>query len=155
MLSRWSCNKYAIYFCLRIFFLQNKTTINNTESGKLFTWGYNEHGELGNGNTSHSSSPCLVDLKTPQTIIQCGLYHTVSLSSRNFFFHYFLFAEDGSVWSWGLNDAGRVGNGKAYSVNSVVPECVSLLKGKNVINLWSMGHSTIVLCDGTHILNIF
>jgi alpha-tubulin suppressor-like RCC1 family protein len=70
------------------------------------------------------------------------------------FFHYFFVAEDGSVWSWGLNYQGRVGNGKT-SGNSVVPECVSLLKGKNIINLWSMRDSTIVLCDGTHILNTF
>jgi alpha-tubulin suppressor-like RCC1 family protein len=62
-----------VFFC--------KTTINNTESGKLFTWGWNFCGQLGNGNTSDSSSPCLVDLKTPQTNIQCGMYHTVSLSS--------------------------------------------------------------------------
>ena len=64
-------------------------------------------------------------------------------------------AEDGSVWSWGTNALGRVQNISTYSVNSVVPECVSLLKGKNIINLWSMGQSTIVLCDGTHILNTF
>jgi len=71
------------------------------------------------------------------------------------FFSLFFVAEDGSVWSWGLNENGRVGNGKTDSVNSVVPECVSLLKGKNIINLWSMAQSTIVLCDGTHILNTF
>jgi len=128
--------------------------ISLTESGKLFTWGYNQHGELGNGNTSNSSSPCLVDLKTPQTIIQCGGVHTVSLSSISLFFIIFV-AEDGSVWSWGWNKEGRVGNGKTDSVKSVVPECVSLLKGKNIINLWSMAQSTIVLCDGTHILNTF
>ena len=71
------------------------------------------------------------------------------------FFSLLFVAEDGSVWSWGLNEDGRVGNGKTDSVNSVVPECVSLLKGKNIINLWSMASSTIVLCDGTHILNTF
>jgi len=71
------------------------------------------------------------------------------------FFSLFFVAEDGSVWSWGSNENGRVGNGKTDSVNSVVPECVSLLKGKNIINLWSMRASTIVLCDGTHILNTF
>jgi alpha-tubulin suppressor-like RCC1 family protein len=71
------------------------------------------------------------------------------------FFSLFFVAEDGSVWSWGWNYQGRVGNGKTDDVNSVVPECVSLLKGKNIINLWSMAHSTIVLCDGTHILNTF
>jgi alpha-tubulin suppressor-like RCC1 family protein len=71
------------------------------------------------------------------------------------FFSLFFVAEDGSVWSWGLNENGRVGNGKTANVNSVVPECVSLLKGKNIINLWSMAASTIVLCDGTHIRNTF
>ena len=95
-----------------------------------------------------------MDLKTPQTIIQCGGVHTVSLSSISLFFIIFV-AEDGSVWSWGWNKEGRVGNGKTDSVKSVVPECVSLLKGKNIINLWSMAQSTIVLCDGTHILNTF
>ena len=138
---------------------QKNTTINNTESGKLYTWGCNQFGELGNGNTFNSSSPCLVNLKTPQTNTQCGGNHTVSLSSIKhftlFFIIVFFVAEDGSVWSWGLNENGRVGNGKTDSVKSVVPECVSLLKGKNIINLWSMADSTIVLCDGTHILNTF
>jgi alpha-tubulin suppressor-like RCC1 family protein len=69
---------------------QKNTTINNTESGKLFTWGNNEYGQLGNGNTSNSSSPCLVDLKTPQTIIQCGGNHTVSLSSIKHFTLFFI-----------------------------------------------------------------
>ena len=83
--------------------------------------------------------------------------HSFTLKYQTFytFFHYFFVAEDGSVWSWGANEKGRVGNGETDSVNSVVPECVSLLKGKNIINLWSMQASTIVLCDGTHILNTF
>jgi len=83
--------------------------------------------------------------------------HSFTLKYQTFytFFSLFFVAEDGSVWSWGSNDNGRVGNGKTDSVNSVVPECVSLLKGKNIINLWSMANSTIVLCDGTHILNTF
>ena len=83
--------------------------------------------------------------------------HSFTLKYQTFytFFYYFFVAEDGSVWSWGWNSGGRVGNGKTNSVLSVVPECVSLLKGKNIINLWSMAHSTIVLCDGTHILNTF
>ena len=83
--------------------------------------------------------------------------HSFTLKYQTFytFFHYCFVAEDGSVWSWGDNDSGRVGNGKTDSVKSVVPECVSLLKGKNIINLWSMAQSTIVLCDGTHILNTF
>ncbi len=97
-----------------------------------------------------------MDLKTPQTIIQCGFYHTVSLSSiKHFTLFYCFFAEDGSVWSWGSNKNGRVGNGETHDVNSVVPEWVSLLKGKNIINLWSMAASTIVLCDGTHFQHFF
>ncbi len=76
--------------------------------------------------------------------------HSFTLKYRTFyFFSLFFTAEDGSVWSWGLNEKGRVGNGKTEDVNSVVPDCVSLLKGQNIINLWSMAHSTIVLCDGT------
>ena len=81
-------------------------------------------------------------------------FHSQVSNILHFFSLYFV-AEDGSVWSWGWNKDGRVGNGKTDSVNSVVPECVSLLKGKNIINLWSMAASTIVLCDGTHILNTF
>ena len=85
-----------------------------------------------------------------------SFHHSMWILSHSFtlkyetFYTFFIIVEDGSVWSWGLSAQGRVGNGKTDNVNSVVPECVSLLKGKNIINLWSMNASTIVLCDGTH-----
>lgn len=55
--------------------------------------------------------------------------------------------EDGSVWSWGWNDKGRLGNGKTDNTKYVIPVRISL-KGK-AMNISSMSNSTIVSCEGT------
>ncbi|MBF0487186.1 MAG: hypothetical protein HQK98_03410 [Nitrospirae bacterium] len=77
--------------------------------GSVWTWGYNNHGQLGNGTTSNSLTPVLVRALTES--IASGEQHSVVLRS------------DGTVWAWGYNGYGQLGNNSTS--NSSVPVEVS------------------------------
>lgn len=68
--------------------------------GSLWTWGLNSHGELGDGTTdkrySHEQA---LRIMTDVTDISSGLYHGMAV--RN----------DGSLWAWGSNEVGQLGDG--------------------------------------------
>ena len=72
--------------------------------GTVWCWGWNAFGQLGNGTTNDSWVP-----------IQAGLTATppmtnvVKLGGRP----YFTLAEkaDGTIWAWGMNQFGQMGNG--------------------------------------------
>jgi alpha-tubulin suppressor-like RCC1 family protein len=85
--------------------------------GKLYAWGYNADGQLGNGTTTGSSTPVVVNLPagvTP-TAITKGYYHSLAIGS------------DGKLYAWGRNNAGALGNGT--TTNSSTPVVVSLPAG--------------------------
>jgi len=64
--------------------------------GTVWTWGWNEHGQLGDGTTTNRHTPVQVQNLTNVTAISTNSFHTVAL--RN----------DGTVWAWG---AGQLGDG--------------------------------------------
>jgi alpha-tubulin suppressor-like RCC1 family protein len=97
-------------------------TVALTEDGKVFCWGLNDDGQLGNGAQlkspgEFSAGPPLysnipvqvVTGKNPEdgssvelsgiVSIAAGGYHTVALKN------------DGTVWAWGYNEQGQLGNG--------------------------------------------
>ena len=74
-----------------------------TSEGKVYAWGDNSYGEVGDGTTSMRPSPVAVDdsgLLSGKTItaIASGLQN-MALSS------------DGGLFAWGYNDSGQVGDG--------------------------------------------
>jgi len=69
-------------------------------NGSVWTWGYNGLDALGNGGTTTSSTPGLVSgLSGTITAITSGYDHVAAL------------ANDGTVWTWGYNPSGQLGNG--------------------------------------------
>tara|TARA_R110000751_G_scaffold303448_1_gene418142 strand:- start:199 stop:1338 length:1140 start_codon:yes stop_codon:yes gene_type:complete len=77
--------------------------------GTLWAWGYNETGALGDGTVVTKSSP-----------VQVGSLTTwASLSkTEHLFFH--AVKTDGTLWAWGDNSSGRLGDGTAVNKSSPV-----------------------------------
>jgi alpha-tubulin suppressor-like RCC1 family protein len=72
-------------------------------NGQVWGWGYNINGQIGNGTTTTTGCGC-IPTPTQSTIsnvvqIEAGGYHTLALRS------------DGTVWAWGYNLNGQLGDG--------------------------------------------
>ena len=118
-------------------------TVAIDEEGKVYTWGYNEDGELGDGTTNNSSVPiCISDISGNILIgkkivqISAGGCHTVAID------------EEGKVYTWGNNTYGQLGNGTANDSN--VPICISdisgnILNGKKIVQISAGDRHTIAM----------
>jgi alpha-tubulin suppressor-like RCC1 family protein len=102
----------------------------------LSAWGGNHFGELGNGTTTDSSTPVQVtDPNDPSgylsgvQAIAAGSFHSLALKN------------DGTVWAWGGNFAGQLGNG-TYT-DSSTPVQVGNLDGVKTIAA-GLSHSLAV-----------
>jgi alpha-tubulin suppressor-like RCC1 family protein len=100
-------------------------------NGSLWSWGSNNLGQLGNGNATTSSSPVsVVGGFTDWCRVSTGNNHNLGLRSN------------GSLWSWGNNNLGQLGD--LTSSNKLSP--VSVLGG---INSW-----TSISAGGYHSLGV-
>ena len=90
--------------------------------GSVWAWGDNSLGQLGNNDISVNASAVAIQVYglTSVTAISGGGLSANALRS------------DGTVWSWGYNIAGELGNGTS-DVYSVVPVSVSGLTGITAI----------------------
>jgi alpha-tubulin suppressor-like RCC1 family protein len=78
--------------------------------GTVWAWGNNTNGQLGDGSTTQRNAPVQVSglsSVTMMTGIAAGFGHTVALRS------------DGTVWTWGKNSKGQLGNG--LTTDSAIP----------------------------------
>jgi len=72
---------------------------------ELWTWGYNNKGQLGHGNITNLSSPVQVGVLTTWTSVTNGYLHTAGIT------------QGGTIWTWGQNNHGQLGlnNATLYS----------------------------------------
>jgi alpha-tubulin suppressor-like RCC1 family protein len=103
-------------------------------NGTLWTWGYNNYGQLGLGNRTYYSSPKQVGALTTWLKIAGGLYHTVAIKT------------DGTLWTWGNNVNGQLGLGNTTLRNS--PNQVGALTNWSSIGGGSY-HTVALKTDGT------
>jgi uncharacterized protein (TIGR03437 family) len=107
--------------------------------GTVWAWGSNQTGELGVGNNTNSSVPIQVSGLTGVVAIAAGGYpygFGTSLALES----------DGTVWAWGDNQYGELGNGS--NTNSNVPVQVTGLTGVTAI-AGAFYHSLALKSDGT------
>lgn len=81
--------------------------------GRVFTWGGNARGQLGDGSTADSAEPVLVggELAGRRVVdVDAGNEHTVVVD------------ESGAVFTWGANEFGQLGDGT--TTDSSVPVAV-------------------------------
>ena len=91
-----------------------------TKSGTLLAWGNNTFGQVGDGTFNERTTPVSVKLPkgTKVTAVRAGCEDTIALTKA------------GTVLSWGIGQAGELGDGKTK--NSASPVRVSLPKGTKV-----------------------
>ena len=82
------------------------------EDGTVSSLGYNGYGQLGNGTTSSSSAA--QDVQNLKDVVQV-------VGAQNGYFGAAV-RTDGTVWAWGLNTSGQLGNSK--NENSSIPVSV-------------------------------
>jgi alpha-tubulin suppressor-like RCC1 family protein len=68
--------------------------------GTLWSWGFNNHGQLGLGDSGEGTNkliPTKIGVLTTWSMISTGSRHNIALKN------------DGTIWTWGLNDLGQLG----------------------------------------------
>ena len=75
-------------------------TILAKADGTVWTWGGNYEGQIGDGTTNPSPTPQQIPgISGVVVAVAAGYYHSVALTS------------DGTVWAWGRNIFGQLGDG--------------------------------------------
>ena len=110
-------------------------TVALKNDGTVWAWGLNSSGQLGNGTMTDSSIPVQVSDLTGITAISAGFVsHVVALKN------------DGTVWAWGRNGYGQLGNGT--TADSSIPVQVSDLTDVIAISAGD-SHTIALRNDGT------
>ena len=84
-------------------------------TGSLWSWGYNNVGQLGLGNTTNRSSPVQVGTLTNWKEV-FGAHDTGGASQGRSF----AIKTDGTLWGWGHNAQGQLGDGTISNTTSPV-----------------------------------
>lgn len=107
------------------------------DDGSMWAWGLNRYGELGTGNTINSSVPIQVGTDNDWVAISAGQGpQSFNLAQK----------ADGTLWSWGRNSKGQLGDGTNIDKSSPVQigsenDWISFSAG--------YGHALAVRANGT------
>ncbi len=109
-------------------------------NGTLWSWGNNRYGQLGDGNNTESRVPLQEFNKTEWIMASAGYSHTIAIKKA-----------DNSLWTWGNNDYGQLGDDSDVPSNKpvaimVTSEWKDVSAGKNYTlavdtngSLWAWG----------------
>ena len=114
--------------------------------GTVLAWGVNAQGQLGDATTTGRTTPVQVvgpggsGVLTGVSAIATGALHSVALLN------------DGTVWAWGYNNSGQLGDGTTTNRSTPVqvkgPGGAGYLMGVTAIATGD-SHSVALLNDGT------
>lgn len=108
------------------------------ENEKLYAWGSNQYGRLGDGSATNRKLP--VEVKAP-----AGVHFTQASAGG---FHSVALGDDGKPYTWGWNSSGRLGNNDTD--DSDVPTPVSpgaIPQGVKIVEVSAGTDHTVVLGD--------
>jgi alpha-tubulin suppressor-like RCC1 family protein len=106
-------------------------------NGALWAWGDNEYGQLGDGGAENNTNrPVQVSMMSSVIAVAGGFDHSVAVKA------------DGTVWSWGDNEYGQLGDGGTeYDTN--LPVRVQGLPTNAIAVAAGYSHTLALLGDGT------
>ena len=126
----------------------NGFTCSIMHDGSAYCWGGNALGQIGDGTTTNRNSPSLVDLPGggPASALDAGGSHACAL------------LENGSLWCWGENTYGQLGDGTDcpdFSTNNGCngnngknsPSQVLLPAGRTAISISAANRHTCAILD--------
>jgi len=103
--------------------------------GTLWSWGRNNNGTLGLGNTTYYSSPKQVGALTTWSTIARNVYHTLATTTG------------GTLYAWGINTYGSLGQNNTTSYSS--PKQVGALTTWLSVTAGGYASSIAIKTDGT------
>jgi len=105
-------------------------------NGAYYDWGYNAAGQLGNSSTADSDMPVRVSLPGGvRQVFQGGSGPTNGQT--------IVILADGSVWAWGDNDRGQLGDGRRVSTDA--PVRVDVPRGVSFVKVSSGGYASFAI----------
>jgi len=110
-------------------------TVLVSEDGRVWSFGNNNRGQLGLGDTNHRNTPQEITVPASVRIVgvDCGENHTV------------LVGEDGRVWSFGKNEYGQLGLGnQGIGTGRNTPTEITMPEGVRIVGV-GCGYSHTVL----------
>ncbi|MGE6759659.1 PKD domain-containing protein [Corallococcus interemptor] len=106
------------------------------QDGTAAAWGHNGYGQLGDGTNVDRLLPVPVQAQglTGATALSATAYHTLALK------------QDGTVWAWGYNDSGQLGD--TVDAVRVTPALLPNVTGVTALASGTY-HSLVLRQDGT------
>jgi alpha-tubulin suppressor-like RCC1 family protein len=84
----------------------SKHTVALKSDGSLWAWGTNSEGQMGRPDLTHQyGAPARIGTETNWCQICCGISHSLALK------------KDGSLWAWGWNRFGQLGDGTTNNLS--------------------------------------
>ncbi len=135
-----------------------------TSTGKVYAWGSNAKGQLGNGTTTTSKVPVQVKQRSgaadSYTYTELGNIDQIAAGGS----HALAIDGAGKIWAWGYNGFGQLGDGTKTSSMGAVPVKLELKDDQNPVIAWTatdisagLDHSLAVISygDGTQIIRVY
>lgn len=117
--------------------------------GRVYTWGRNSEGGLGDGTTTNRTTPVRVEgLLADQRVVQiaggAGLSNDGGIFSSSL-----AVVEDGRVYTWGSGNVGRLGNGTTSGIQRTPALVGGAIAGLEVVGAAvGFDHTLVLTSDG-------
>lgn len=118
-------------------------TVAVTSEGRGLAWGNNFWGNLGDGTTTNTDTPVLIEQPggVKYVGITAGYDHSVAVT------------DDGKLLAWGYGGVGNLGNGGTATQHDPTPVDLSVLDaGETIVDVASMTHHNLALTSNGRVI---
>ena len=116
-----------------------------TGEGRLYAWGANAMGQLGDGSTTQRDYPVRVETPSGQTDANWARFTSVSAGHHSPFV--VAVRADGTIWAWGANNQGQLGVAPDTLDSTATPRQIAHpTAGRRWITA-AAGNSTVIAID--------